>query len=222
MNPQPDQLFRKKLEDHHMPAPPSAWDRIEKNLSRPKRFVYWRVAAAVLLLIAAAWLIYSMRTSPQQPAMPLTENISESQHKPPLPGGALTDSLHEDAEKILQRASVKKKQRRPSVYTTKVLEEMNPAPDVTGTESTATVVAVQDSPKGSTTTITLAEARQFLKSEISAADATPDKKKSSRFQKLVELASVIASEEDVLGQLRGRKDELLVRNVRTVRQEQNN
>lgn len=222
MNPQPDQLFRDKLQNHHMPAPPSAWERIEKNLGRSRPFNYWRAAAAVVLLIAAAVLIYSLRTTPPQPAKPLTESISEPQQKPVLPEQALTDNPLQYVQTSTHQATALKKNRRPDEHAAKVMGEMYPVPDVPDTESTTIALAEQDKPKGSTTIITLAEAQQFLKSEISVADATSDNKKSSRFQKLVELASVLASEEDVLGQLRGRKDELFVRSVRTVRNEQNN
>lgn len=219
MNPQPDQLFRKKLQDHHLPAPPSAWERIENNLSRTKRFIFWRLAAAVLLLIAASWIIFSLRSVPQQS---VTEEITTSKKELSLPEQSLTSNPDQDANTNPQQASVLKRQQRPSALTTKVMEETNTASDVPDLETTTTTVVVQDAPKGSTTIITLAEAQQFLKSEISVTDATSGNKKTSRFQKLVGLASVIASEEDVLGQLRERKDELLVRNVRTLRNEQNN
>jgi|DewCreStandDraft_4_1066084.scaffolds.fasta_scaffold157108_2 hypothetical protein len=220
MNPQPDQLFREKLQHHHMPVPPSVWMRIEKNISRPGPFIYWRLAAAILLLIIAAWLIYRVKFASQQPVLPLTEKTVKMPAEHRIPQQSLTENTYQDVKPVRQEGFNKSKHK--SVQAERVEEVMQQQPAIVEKEILNTVAAEQVVVKRNTLVITLAEAQQFIKPEISVADATPDNKKSSRFQKLVELASVIASEEDVLGQLRGRKDELLVRNVRTVWSEQNN
>ncbi|MCS6974885.1 MAG: hypothetical protein NZM13_10410, partial [Cyclobacteriaceae bacterium] len=77
MNPQPDQLFREKLEHFQLPAPPSAWSRIEKNLTRRKNFFYRRIAASLLLLMVAGWITYSLLSVPES-GQSLTNPITDS------------------------------------------------------------------------------------------------------------------------------------------------
>lgn len=69
MNQQPDKLFRDKLEGFHKPAPSAAWNKIEAGLQKKNNKAIWlRVAAAVLIVAVAAFLIWannSTTTSPQ-------------------------------------------------------------------------------------------------------------------------------------------------------------
>jgi hypothetical protein len=67
MKAQIDNLFRDKLEQHSLEAPPLAWDKIENALPKKnKSFIWLKVAASLLVLIAAAILLW-----PQEKTTPL-------------------------------------------------------------------------------------------------------------------------------------------------------
>jgi hypothetical protein len=59
MKAQIDKLFRDRLEQHSLEAPPLAWDKIESALpKKTKSFIWFKVAASLLVLIAAAILLW--------------------------------------------------------------------------------------------------------------------------------------------------------------------
>jgi hypothetical protein len=67
MNQQPDKLFREKLEGFHKPAPTAAWNKIEAGLQKKNNKVIWfRVAAALLLIAVAAFLIWTTQSAPAE------------------------------------------------------------------------------------------------------------------------------------------------------------
>lgn len=106
MNQQPDKLFREKLEGFHKPAPTAAWNKIEAGLQKKNNKVIWfRVAAALLLIAVAAFLIWTTQSAPaeqvankakskkivepakqsqDQPAAPEQTFIQPEQHKEPV------------------------------------------------------------------------------------------------------------------------------------------
>src|SRR5688572_20894515 len=71
MNQQPDKFFREKLDGFPKAAPAAAWDRIEAGLAKKDNSIIWtRVAAAVVLLAVASFVIWntitpSVETPPQ-------------------------------------------------------------------------------------------------------------------------------------------------------------
>lgn len=220
MNPQPDQFFREKLEHFQLPVPPSAWARIEKNLTQHKRFFYLRIAASLLLLMVAGWTTYSLLSVPesgQSLTNPTIVSVRPESPTEPLKNEIADKIVHSPTE-----ASGKKKLRKPAPPGDRkpVVSETTSVQEIE-LEQTASIENTSAAVKGSTVIISLAEAQQFLKGEISSTQATNEIKKTSRLQRLVELATVIASEEDVMGRLRESKDELLVRNVRTGMQHNN-
>ena len=55
----PDKIFREGLGQFQKKAPPSAWDRIEKNLDQQKNHFPWiKIAAGFMLIIAASFMIW--------------------------------------------------------------------------------------------------------------------------------------------------------------------
>jgi hypothetical protein len=56
--PNIDQLFRQKLQQHTVSPAPAAWDKVHAGLNtrRRKRGSYYAAAAVVLLLLSAGWL----------------------------------------------------------------------------------------------------------------------------------------------------------------------
>lgn len=59
MKAQTDKLFREKLADHSLEAPPMAWGKIESALPKKNNSFFWlKIAASFVLLIAAAVLLW--------------------------------------------------------------------------------------------------------------------------------------------------------------------
>lgn len=221
MTDQPDKLFRDKLQHYHLPPPASAWAAIEKNLRQHRPFAYWKAAAAIALLVLAGWLLYRINLKPEtQHEKPLAQQ-TELVTPPPVvapqpavdrPAAAPGHAKHAKKEPNHQRKIVVTAAAPPDQLSIAATEEVTSHQPVLEERTLST-------PTGNTWFIPAHEAQQFLKANV--ADATPEEKKSSRFQKFVELAGIIASEDDMMGRLRERKDNLLWRGIRSNHQQQN-
>jgi hypothetical protein len=221
MTDQPDKLFRDKLQHYHLPPPASAWAAIEKNLRQHRPFAYWKAAAAIALLALAGWLLYRINLKPEtQHEKPLAQQ-TELVTPPPAvapqpvvdrPAAAPGHPKHAKKEPYHQRKIVVTAAAPPDQLSIAATEEVTSHQPVLEERTLST-------PTGNTWFIPAHEAQQFLKANV--ADATSEEKKSSRFQKFVELAGIIASEDDMMGRLRERKDNLLWRGIRSNHQQQN-
>lgn len=59
-----DELFKNKLENHSLPPSAEAWEKVERQLEKKsKPVIWWRAAAAVLLVGAVGWWAYTWQTS---------------------------------------------------------------------------------------------------------------------------------------------------------------
>ncbi|MFM8739807.1 MAG: hypothetical protein ACKOC0_06340, partial [Cytophagales bacterium] len=59
-----DELFKNKLENHSLPPSAEAWEKVEHQLEKKsKPVIWWRAAAAVLLVGAMGWWAYTWQTS---------------------------------------------------------------------------------------------------------------------------------------------------------------
>ena len=95
MKQQPDKLFHKKLSSFEKPAPPDAWNRIESGLDGSKKSpaMYWRVAAAVLVVATISYLIINNRAeAPVQIAHVSGENQADVPKSPALESPPRTNS----------------------------------------------------------------------------------------------------------------------------------
>jgi len=64
MTSDPDKLFRDKLGNYQRPAPPTAWVRIERNVSKTRILnTRMKIAAAILLMITAGYLMWPKSVS---------------------------------------------------------------------------------------------------------------------------------------------------------------
>lgn len=73
-----DQLFRQKLQEHHVAPTPAAWEQLSSSLQqrrRKKRGGYYAAAAAVALLLSASWLWLQLQEQvpANEPAVAVTE-----------------------------------------------------------------------------------------------------------------------------------------------------
>lgn len=67
MNQQPDKFFREKLEGFQKTAPALAWEKIEAGLDKKNNKGLWlKIAAAVLLLATATFVLWSYRNTSEQ------------------------------------------------------------------------------------------------------------------------------------------------------------
>jgi cytoskeletal protein RodZ len=83
--PNIDQLFRQKLQQHTVSPAPTAWDKVHAGLNtrRRKRGGYYAAAAAVILLLSAGWLglqQYQQQGdgSPSQPTLAVQDRAMPS------------------------------------------------------------------------------------------------------------------------------------------------
>src|SRR5687767_5192520 len=59
MNQQPDKLFREKLYNYQQPASSNAWSKVDAQLDKKNnKFLWLKVAAAILLLVVAAFILW--------------------------------------------------------------------------------------------------------------------------------------------------------------------
>jgi hypothetical protein len=59
-----DELFKNKLENYPLLPSPDAWEKVERQLEKKsKLMIWWRAAAAVLLVGVVGWWTYTWQTS---------------------------------------------------------------------------------------------------------------------------------------------------------------
>lgn len=226
MNLQPDKLFRDKLQHYQVVPPPSAWSRIDRNMRPSQRMAYWRVAAAVALLLVGTWYLVKWSTAPHQavthitPAKPRVEEIVAQQAVPENAGSSRpvgeTFAMPAKPVRALRTAT-----RRNAVRSGFAVPQAGQSVAVMAAEEQPAEHQHAVHATGKTLYISLEEAQYFKITNTTAIHATRELKKPSRIQKFVELASVITMDDDIMGRLRERKDELLVRNIRSVNEQHN-
>lgn len=221
MTSQPEKLFRDKLENFQQTAPTSAWQRIEHNLDQKKRTGLWLKAAAVILLLVTAGIIL-WPASDHGNTQSLTQSKSEAPAVQSEENPKIKQSLTQSTEEPITQESTKRKHKirntpKPEAAKTVVPENSNPENSVieNGAESPAIAVLETNSTEviPSRTIVYTAEEvnAKFLKKKKSAK-ATPEEKKPSGIQKLMGLAADLKNNEDGLGDLRQKKDEILALN----------
>lgn len=216
MTSQPDKLFRDKLENFQRPAPVGAWDKIDSNLSRPDKKVIWiRIAAGIVLLTAAAILLWP---SPEE-----KERIAVKQDQTPVhkkdPAPQQTVPVQQ-AEQVVNKPGLataerttpkKQKPLTPSVPEKSQTTEKPVIIPVPEQQELVAEVNVPEEKEISSTTIVYSTAEvnsKFLKKKL-PAHATPQAEDASHIQKLIGLAYSAKNSETGLGDLRQKKDDIL-------------
>jgi len=221
MTSQPDNLFREKLENFQRPAPAAAWDRIEKNLSKPARTIIWlRIAAGVAILATAAVLVWPSGKNP--------EGIAETKNKPVItPVDTVKESQMKKENAVnKQQTPAKKKIVRdvvPTINHQPVAKVETPVqkseqvvkdsaainPGLQPKELVAEIVTPVQVESSNTIVYTNREVNaKFLKKKLSP-EATPEDKDASGIQKLIGLAYAAKNSEGGLADLRQKKDDFL-------------
>ena len=217
MTSQPDKLFRDKLENFQRPAPVGAWDKIEKNLSKPSQKVVWmRIAAGIALLIAAAIVLWPAEKAEEGIAKTKTiekksvepnDTVTQPDKKERIvPGNRVTQT------QVAKTETVRKSKEQQLIHKTDVLKKdsvvINLAPEH---KELIAEVAPSSVKKDESTTILYTQAEvssKFLKKKL-PPEATPENKDASGIEKLIGLAYAAKNSEAGLGDLRQKKDDLL-------------
>lgn len=243
----PDDLFRRRLKDHGLTPPPSAWSRVESTLPGRRRNSWLRIAAALLLLFTAGALIVLVRdnrnpqTIAEEHALP---KASPPQLADTTPGA---ESTHPDrtipAEETPATAeahTVTRDSGANKTTTTKneastnhtdqqVAETLRVAPDDTATAEvtpetnpsvspvTATAAPVEDAPFK--LVLEVDEVRTKYLRKKSVAHATEEEAQPSGLKKLLDKANDI-SNQDHIGDLRQMKNEIFALNFQGKKRDQ--
>lgn len=238
MNLQPDQFFREKLQSFHLPPTPGAWDRISDRLNHKRNRTVWlRAAAAVLLLMVSAIVLLRTYTRPETPQTIAQQTgekpiVPDNVNKTPetnaattLPPQAPVEAKGEQPVTIEKKSvKVKKEAETQPASPLKVdTEKPSSVPQPAISEQAVAVQAIDLLPETTEFTSVVkpeeersvilvysaAEVNEKYLDKKALAEATPEKKKASTLRKLLNKAYHLKNNQDPLGGLRQKKDEIL-------------
>jgi hypothetical protein len=251
MNQQPDKLFRDKLADLSRPVPAAAWERIHHAQPQSKRkAAWWKIAASLLLPALAGGLIYLYwQPASDSLAHHTQTGVSSENHTPAtahtLPIPALTDTaktakIPTSAVPRRSKYGTPKKDAAPAPQESRTLLPRIPEPsgqtpvenvtDVpllatkpTPTPEEPTTAAIQQAAvqeQHITLVFHASETNEYI-NKNSLTDATEEEKQASTFKKLLQKARDLKTNQDPLGDLRQKKNEILALNFKNEKRGQN-
>ena len=244
----PDDHFRRRLKDHSLPPPPSAWSRIESNLPGTRRNTWIKIAAAILLLLTASALIVLMRDNNSKPQMVAeeqslpkenpphqtdstvgSEGANESNRIPTEETLAAEETLQTRPDPPSARSTVTKDELLPDRTETRVAETTatdshdvvtaEPAPDANATTSAVATKVPASAPAPFKLVLEADEVQAKYLRKKSVAHATDEDTKSSGLKKLLNKANDI-SNQDPIGDLRQMKDDIFALNFQGKKRDQ--
>jgi hypothetical protein len=245
MKRQPDKIFREKLEGFRKTAPASVWEKIESKLDKKNNNGLWfRIAAAVTLLVTAVTLVL-INQSPQtaQLADSVQKTGNESQRigvTPPdtiIVEDELTTIAKEktSSRRVRQKTTDKPGRRHEQTHTAvpdnsiALTDETNPVETIAEDPQTApaTIVAEKETVEqkkaaGIMLIYSAEEVNEKYLDKKSLAQATEDDKKQSTLRKLLDKAYDLKHNQDPLGDLRQKKNEILALNFKNDKQRSQN
>lgn len=252
MNDQPDRFFRDKLNDFQPPVSAGAWNRVSRNLGgKSDRTIWLKVAAGLLLLTAARMLIFPLQldepamhltenSSPvkEQEATPSEKMIpgakeaymeKENRPSPTVTRPPEAESTERRKQDKAGRRRVPSAKPRPGVQNPIATTETLPIDhasiaDETHAGTLGPYASPQQAEKENVTIIFTAQEvnEKYLKKKNDVAEATPRTKDSSTWQKLLDKAYGLKHNQDPLGNLRQKKNEILALNFKNDKQSHDN
>jgi hypothetical protein len=217
MTSQPDKLFRNKLENFQQSVPAAAWERIEAGLDKDQYKGLWmKIAAGLLLLSVAAFLLWPT-TAPEN-----THQVASTNQAIPENKSIEKNNKEEITPTIItEQAPVKK--RITSKNKNEVIKKDEPVLVAGSTENNALIIEPTEIAvvaeinlieKASSKTIvyTAEEVNAKFMRKKTPSEATAVAKKTSGIQKLMGLAYDLKNNNNGLGDLRQKKDEILALN----------
>lgn len=248
MNQQPDKFFRQKLNAYQQSAPQGAWNRVSQNLHKNRRVLWMRIAAAIVFLIASAAILYPVVND--NIAEPLAENKTGENERDPMithpsaedekDSAAQTIPLkqphaprHEEPVKRKHRAE--KNPQSPKNISTLSTQEEKPAdarvsiahdiadgtPEEKFIEDRPEVHSARNS-KNVTIIFSAEEVNEKYLVKNDETEATSQEKESSGLRKLLDKATDLTTNQDLIGDLRQKKNEILAMNFRNEKQKTEN
>lgn len=245
MNQQTDKLFRDKLEGFSKPVPSHAWDRVEKNLdNRAGLVIWWKVAAAVLLLATITYIVWPAEKNMHAPSWsenqkkeePAKSNAPEVTRSP-LVAEKILPAVEPD-RKVKTEKSYKK--QTPPVNTPEAIdghstddaitvaeanvqdetpvEEITEQANVVIEEETAVVKTAEPVTQNITLVFRADDTDEYLDKKA-LAKATEEEEKASTFKKLLKKAKGLKNNQDPFGELRQKKNEILALNFKSSEKE---
>ncbi|MBL7858787.1 MAG: hypothetical protein JNM57_13950 [Cyclobacteriaceae bacterium] len=243
MNQQPDKFFRDKLEGYQKPAPASAWDKVEQGLAKKSNNNIWlRAAAAILLLAVAAFLLWT--SSRQSEIRPMQAEVEkpEIQLRPQHQSTPIAEEFQDRVTEQKESYAIAQKTSTPKKVTILIEEDITPdvpQPQIDNQEFIASAEpdeslilvhhvdkSIENTEAKTDNTITLVysanEVNEKYFNQDAYAQATTDKKKTSTLKRLLNKAYDLKNNQDPLGELRQRKNEILALNSKTEKQRNEN
>jgi hypothetical protein len=243
---QPDKLFRDKLRGYDRPVSRDTWHKIAVNLDKKKSDKIWlKLAASVILVALCGIALWNLLDVPsknlahgsnkplvEQPAklndssnVETLPQISENVETPDVAPGKEKSQPHKNGVTTPKKKdkSTNKKENVLHPATPPVVEDHTRAPEnfIAQTESVTPVLPVNN--ERSVTLIFNAEQvnEKFL-NKNPIVQATPEEKKPSTLRKLLDKAYDLKHNQDPLGNLRQRKNEILALNFKNDKQRSEN
>jgi hypothetical protein len=249
MNRQPDKIFREKLQGYQKPAPADAWARVSENLQRKSRpFPWLKMAAAVVLIAVATFFLFPFKHEDQQiriaeHAKPAAKDKSETAEV-----NERTESLSPEnnrkrsdaapvqpARKSLRKSStplVHSEEQTPVVIDTAPeaiddvtissepsIADAHATPEELQTSGERDDVSREEPVRRVTIVFTANEVNEKYLEKKEMAEATPNDQESSSLRKLLDKAYDLKHNQDPLGELRQKKNEILAFNFKTDKQQ---
>jgi len=242
---QPDKIFRKKLEQYQRPAPASAWDKIDANLNKKSNKGLWLKIAASLLLLALAGG-YWLWPTPKPSRLAVEKNNTDSIIKTPvkkkntqadetviMPAPVAkqikrnfhkhtpiikNESIEHHQEEIISETPSKNQSHEELLITQHdVINHKDSINTSVVSTHTAEVAAVENS---TTLIYTADDVNKYLTRNVEP-QATTEVQKQSTFKKLLNKAYGLKNNQDPLGGLRQKKNEILALNFKKEKRGQN-
>jgi hypothetical protein len=252
MNQQPDKLFREKLHGHQKDAPPAAWKRISENHATNKRFSWLKIAATILVLVSAGIFVFPILNkktdntiagkvvSPAEKEESATSGKVVPEEKQPAAESGNKASASPSIKKKNSAKGIvrEKKKASPAIELTKPSPDANVSVTATENEPIGDPQSIEnENPtkangpaaelaknEGGKVTIVFSakEVNEKYLNKNALAEATPDQKESSTLRKLMDKAYDLKHNQDPLGDLRQKKNEILALNFRSDKQRNEN
>ncbi|MEX2232683.1 MAG: hypothetical protein WD824_11010 [Cyclobacteriaceae bacterium] len=252
MNRQPDKLFRDKLQGYQKPVSPEVWKKISENLHQKNRSVVWlKIAASILLLACAGVLIFPLASRTPAPVIsekPVPSSKQERQDAAKIipKENNLTKEEKRASASPLTKPSAKARVRKTEEVTnqappievpkatdeevfalavTESADEIPEADEPNKDQSKTTDPSVEnndDIAQRVTIVYNAKEVNEKYLNKNFVAEATPDEKESSTFRKLLDKAYDLKHNQDPLGDLRQKKNEILALNFKNDKQRNEN
>lgn len=240
MDQQPDKLFRDKLEGYDQAVPTQAWNRVSANVATRRTSVWWLSAAAVALIASAAVFIYPLKKE----STGLVDKIAERRHEQSTvtresdsvaagpEGNAVQKESTTPSPVVMTDTAdepVRKKNAAPEQQKQHPVENGNlpiiPLPEsepVAMTEDEAILPPATEEtgqqPNSSRKTVTIVfgaeEVNEKYLAKTSQHQATSDEQEASTLKNMLDKAYDLTHNQNPLGELRQKKNEILAMNFR--------